>query len=133
MLYDRVKEEADKKGISLPSLATQAGIGKNAIYTWKPSKQYPNGVKPRIEALQKVADVLGVSVDYLLGNTDEMRPADNRSVEQKLSDEGMAIATYIDPNAELDEQAMDNIKNYIYEQTMLAKMRIDKERAENGK
>lgn len=100
MLFDRVKETADRQGLSLTQLATQAGIGKNAIYTWKPSKQYKNGVKPRTEALQAVADVLGVSVDYLLENTSESesltdthssQTTPSNNLDELLSEEGMAM------------------------------------------
>ncbi|HJF24252.1 MAG TPA: hypothetical protein K8V18_04590, partial [Proteus mirabilis] len=41
------------------------GLSENAIYKWKTQT-------PQSNALQAVADVLGVSVDYLLGNTDDM-------------------------------------------------------------
>ncbi|SPS04295.1 helix-turn-helix domain-containing protein [Latilactobacillus sakei] len=63
MLFERVKELAENKKISLLSLNEKAGLGKNAIYKWKTQN-------PSIENLQKVADVLGVSIDYLLGKTD---------------------------------------------------------------
>ncbi len=42
-------------------------MGTNVIYGWKTKK-------PDYDNLRAVADVLGVSVDYLLGNTDEMHP-----------------------------------------------------------
>ena len=47
-----------------------AHLGKNTIYSWKTKEPSHNN-------LQAVADVLGVSVDYLLGNTDKMNPAPN--------------------------------------------------------
>ncbi|MBJ7621111.1 helix-turn-helix domain-containing protein [Weissella confusa] len=71
-LFERVKETAKSKGFALAELARRAGIGEKSIYTWKPTKQFPDGIEPKRETLEKVADVLGVSVDYLLGNTDEM-------------------------------------------------------------
>lgn len=86
MLFDRIKEQANNKGISLTELAIKANIGKNAIYTWKPSKRYPNGVKPRTEALQSVADILGVSVDYLLGNTDKLHESKNTPTDTDLEE-----------------------------------------------
>ncbi|MBJ7620030.1 helix-turn-helix transcriptional regulator [Weissella confusa] len=76
-LFERVKDIAKSKGFTLTELARRAGIGEKSIYTWKPTKQFPDGIEPKRETLEKVADVLGVSVDYLLGNTDEMHPAPN--------------------------------------------------------
>lgn len=67
-LFDNVKLLASKQGYSLLALNDKAGLGKNAIYKWK--KQQPS-----IENLTKVANVLHVSVDYLLGKTDD--PATN--------------------------------------------------------
>ena len=65
-LFERVKKISKQKGYSsLKSLAEDAGLGVNAVYQWKSQT-------PRTDNLQAVADVLGVSVDYLLGNTDDM-------------------------------------------------------------
>ena len=64
--FERIKEISKKKGYSsLRVLSENSGLGPNAIYQWRDKT-------PRIDSLQAVADVLGVSVDYLLGNTDEM-------------------------------------------------------------
>jgi transcriptional regulator with XRE-family HTH domain len=69
-LFDRVKEISKQKGYTLAELAERAGIGEKSMYTWKPSANFPYGVTPKRATLEKVADALGVSVDYLLGNTD---------------------------------------------------------------
>ena len=64
--FERIKNISKKKGYSsLRVLSETAGLGPNAIYQWRDKT-------PRTDNLQAVADVLGVSVDYLLGNTDEM-------------------------------------------------------------
>ena len=54
-----------------------AHLGKNTIYSWKTKEPSHNNV-------QAVADVLGVSVDYLLGNTDEMHS--NKKDDKKIAD-----------------------------------------------
>lgn len=91
-LFDRIKKIAKSKGYSLSEVSRQSGIGEKSIYTWKPSKTYPDGIIPKHDTLQKVADVLGVSVDYLLGNTDEKKPTDEPvDLDKVLSDEGMAM------------------------------------------
>lgn len=68
-LFERVKKVSKDKGFSLAEVARKAGIGEKSIYTWKPSKTYPNGVTPSHDVLEKVANVLGISVDTLLGDT----------------------------------------------------------------
>ena len=80
-LFDNVKLLASKQGYSLLALNDKAGLGKNAIYKWK--KQQPS-----IENLTKVANVLHVSVDYLLGKTDDPEPSKkNKPTEVDLDDD----------------------------------------------
>lgn len=64
-IYDRIKEISNKKGVSIDYVNDKAGLSNKAIYGWKKST-------PKADNLQKVADVLHVSTDYLLGRTDEM-------------------------------------------------------------
>jgi transcriptional regulator with XRE-family HTH domain len=65
--FELIKELAKKQGLSLAQLNDKAGLGKNSIYHWRTKT-------PSTDSLQKVADVLHVSVDYLLGNTDDPSP-----------------------------------------------------------
>lgn len=91
-LFDNVKNTAERRGYTLAELARRADIGEKSIYSWKPTSKFPNGVTPRRKTLDKIADVLGVSVDYLLGNTDEKKPTDEPvDLDKALSDEGMAM------------------------------------------
>ena len=83
-LFERTKDTAKLRGISLQQTAEMAGLSKNALYNWKTKE-------PSAVSLKAVADVLGVSVDYLLGNTDEMHsnktddmPVDLEEVLAKL-------------------------------------------------
>lgn len=61
--FDRVKELADKKKISIVELEEKVGFSKNSMYSWKKNK-------PSAEKLEAVADYFNVSTDYLLGRTD---------------------------------------------------------------
>ena len=79
-LFERVKEISKKHGFSsLRVLSEQAGLSPNVVYGWKTKE-------PSAKSLQAVADVLDVSVDYLLGNTDDMhanKKADTSSGDLK--------------------------------------------------
>lgn len=78
-LFERTKEISKKRGMSLQDAAKSAGIGINSIYQWK--KQTPS-----VDRIKLVADVLNVSVDYLLGNTNDMhanKKADTSSDDLK--------------------------------------------------
>ena len=74
-LFERIKKVSAERGFALTEVARRADIGEKSIYAWKPSKNYPDGITPRRETLEKVADVLHVSPDYLLGNTNNPNPA----------------------------------------------------------
>lgn len=78
-VYDRIKEQSSKRGLTLQQLAEQAGLGINSIYRWRK-------LNPKMDSLQAVADVLNVSVDYLLGNTDTpQRLSDSKKEAPDLS------------------------------------------------
>lgn len=69
-LYERVSELAKKQGLSVFDLADRLNLSRNSIYSWKKSS-------PKAETLQKVADYFDVSVDYLLGRTENPNPVRN--------------------------------------------------------
>lgn len=69
-LFDRVKEISSDHGMSLQETAKKAGLGINSIYGWK-TKQ------PSTDRVKAVAEVLNVSVDYLLGNEQDYDSALN--------------------------------------------------------
>ncbi|QIE79818.1 helix-turn-helix domain-containing protein [Weissella confusa] len=75
--FERIKEISKQRGLNLKKTSTEAGLSENAIYKWKTQT-------PQSNALQAVADVLGVSVDYLLGNTDDMHS--NKKDDKKVAD-----------------------------------------------
>ena len=75
-LVDRIKTIAQKHNLNLKETAIKAGIGENSIYRWKSQS-------PTTESLTKVAKVLGVSTDYLLGN-DSDRKQDGLSVDEAV-------------------------------------------------
>lgn len=75
---------------SIAGLERHLGISNGTINKW--GRAVPNGSN-----LQKVSDYFNVSTDYLLGNTDEMRPAkknpeemDSVDLDKALSEHGVA-------------------------------------------
>ncbi|MDT6953534.1 helix-turn-helix domain-containing protein [Companilactobacillus alimentarius] len=84
-VFERTKNMAKKRGISLQETAAKAGLGLNSIYGWKKKE-------PSIGRLAKVADVLHVSVDYLLGKTDDPEPAQkNKPTEVDINDDDVIM------------------------------------------
>lgn len=64
-MIDRILEVCQEKGIKQAQLAEQANISSGNISDWKAGR-----AKPSTEVVCRIADVLDVSVDYLLGRTD---------------------------------------------------------------
>ena len=63
-VFEKIQSLAKKKGIAMSKLALTLGFSENLFYRWKTSD-------PKAIDLEKVADYFDVSVDYLLGRTDD--------------------------------------------------------------
>lgn len=109
-LISRTKDIAKLRGLSLDDVALKAGLSAKSIYNWGRNS-------PKSENLQKVADVLNVSTDYLLGRTDDMNPtsSDNLTPAQK------EVAYFIDPSATKED--IEQIKQLV-EIAKLSKRRL---------
>lgn len=67
--YEKIKELADNRGISLMKLEEDLGYSRNTLYKLKSQK-------PNAERISEIADYFNVSTDYLLGRTDNPAIAD---------------------------------------------------------
>lgn len=63
-LYEQIRDIAKSKGYSVNKLEKELGFARSSINKF-------NKNKPSVEKLQQIADLLEVSLDYLLSNTDE--------------------------------------------------------------
>lgn len=76
---DRIKDISRSRGLSLQLLADKAGLGINTIYSWDKKT-------PSTSSLQSVADVLGVTTSYLLGENSTPNP-NKLDLKDALDDE----------------------------------------------
>ena len=68
----RLKQLRERRRIKRYVLSELCGLHRDAV------RRYETGeAKPTVEALESIADELGVSVDYLLGRTDDPMTADD--------------------------------------------------------
>lgn len=65
-MYEIFKKLLDERGVTAYQVAKATGISTGSLSDWKNGRS-----SPKAEKLQKIADYFGVSVDYLLGNSDE--------------------------------------------------------------
>lgn len=75
----RIKSIAKKKGVSIMKLQEDCGLGKNAINQLANSQ---DGMKSK--SLNSIANYLNVSVDYLLGNSNEQKELKGLNSIEKL-------------------------------------------------
>lgn len=66
MLGDQIKNLRIAKKINQVELAKKLGITKQSVSNWE-----NENIMPSIEMLIKIADLFGVTTDYLLGLSDE--------------------------------------------------------------
>ena len=104
-LLSRTKNLAKERGMSLTETAIRAGLAEKSIYSWDRSN-------PKSENLKKVADVLNVSVDYLLGNTDEKKPSSDSADKGVDIDDDTVILRFdgIEIDDEYRQYIIDDIK-----------------------
>lgn len=104
--FEKIKELADKKGISINRLEEQLGFSRNTIYNMKTKK-------PNAERVAAIADYFNVSTDYLLGRTDNPRIAkdDNNSVTIDLKKD--AEETFFFDGHELNDEDIDLITSIL--------------------
>ena len=87
-LYENVKEAAKRKGYSINRLEQELGFARSYIAKFKT-------ITPSADKIQRIADFLGVSTEYLLPGT-EKEPAG-----YYLNDETAQVAQEIFENKEL--------------------------------
>lgn len=79
--FERIKELAKKQGLSLNQLEEKLGYSKNTLYSLKRQKV-------STDRLQEIADFFQVSLDYLLGRTNNPKIADG---QEKFYFEGQEV------------------------------------------
>ncbi|MFC2627560.1 MAG: helix-turn-helix domain-containing protein [Streptococcus mutans] len=107
--FEKVRELARKKGLSLNQVEEKLGYSKNTLYSLKRQKVSS-------ERLQEIADYFNVSTDYLLGRTDNPAIANTKEqffFEGKEVDVEELASTAMrfngKPLTEEDKKAIQNI------------------------
>lgn len=105
--FDRIKELANNRGISISKLEEKLELSKNAIYAIKRNQ-------PSAERLQLIADYFNVSTDYLLGRTDNPKIASDEATGYTTEDlRKMAKNAKTFDGKPLTDEDVDAITNII--------------------
>lgn len=90
---DKIKELLEKKGLKQKDLTDFLGLSKNAFTNWNNGNN-----NSYIKHLPKIAEFLGVSVDYLVGN------------EEQSDNEKLSFALY--GTSDVDEEVLEDVRKY---------------------
>ena len=90
MFYERFCRICTEKGVKPTRVVTDLKLSSGNMTNWK------RGRKPKTDIAMKIADYLGVSVDYLLGN-------DSKDNSSELSDDDIKYALWGDIDNVTDE------------------------------
>lgn len=100
--YEKIKELADKRGISLTKLEEDLGYSRNTLYKLKSQK-------PNAERIAEIADYFNVSTDYLLGRTDNPKITTGGDASAPLDLRDIAAQSMLFDGKPLTEEDIDFI------------------------
>ena len=100
--YEKIKELADKRRISLTKLEEDLGYSRNTLYKLKSQK-------PNAERISEIADYFNVSTDYLLGRTDNPKITTGGDASAPLDLRDIAAQSMLFDGKPLTEEDIDFI------------------------
>lgn len=101
MFWDTFIDLCAKNGKKPNPVAKELGFGSSAVTHWK------KGTAPSDISLKKIADYFGVSVDYLLGKTEQKE----KPSPEGESEEAMKVALF-GGDTEVTDEMWREVLNY---------------------
>ncbi|MDU4860765.1 MAG: helix-turn-helix transcriptional regulator [Terrisporobacter othiniensis] len=102
MFATRLRIERESLGLKQKEMADKLNIPANTYNGYETGKRSPS-----LEVTKEIADFLEVSVDYLLGRTDE------RKSKKEINNATTIAAHRLGDVEQLPDDAIDEINNYI--------------------
>lgn len=104
----RIAYVLDRRGISRNKMQTDLGLSSATVYTWE-----KRGTTPKAETLQKIAEYLGVSQEYLLTGEESKRIITGSNIVGEISGtaaigEGSSIS--IAPASDISEDEKELLR-----------------------
>lgn len=101
-VFERIKKTSRQRGISLNELGKKIGLSQNSIYHWKHAT-------PSADNVQKVADVLDVTTDYLLGRDGSLQNEKQKTAD--LDDDDVLFTYQGKPLSDEDKAIIKRLMN----------------------
>lgn len=105
-VFERVKKLAKSHSKTIKQVTFDLGYSENYFYSLKSGKQ------PSAEKLQEIADYFNVSVDYLLGRTDNKYLNANQEADDNILERALDSAMSYDGKG-ISDADRPIIKNFI--------------------
>ena len=88
MFGERLRQLRQQQNLSQEELAGRVGVHNNSVSKWE------NGVIPNMKRIIALAQILGMTATYLLGETDDPKPlAGNTSASEAVSSDDITPYT----------------------------------------
>ena len=108
MFSKRLKFALQEKGFSQVQLATELGLSSQAINRW-----CQNLTQPDNETIVKIAKILNVSTDFLLGNDTDYSKQDNVLKEKMALKNVLVEAGYMKENEDLSKEELERLMKFV--------------------
>lgn len=103
-IYERIRELASEKGMSIRELENSLGFSNGLLRSWNKSTNSAS--------LEKVANYFNVSTDYLLGRTDNKYMNENQEIDDNILERALDSAMSYDGKG-ISDADRPIIKNFI--------------------
>ena len=103
----RIKALREKTGLTQAELGKKVNKGESTVRMWELSKSEPDN-----ETLKLLADLFGVSTDYLLGREEKSSPVEQESLRIPEALKPYQVA-FFDGLDGLSEESLQDILKYI--------------------
>ena len=104
MFQIRLKELREKAGYSQQSFADAIGVKQSTVGNWEAGAR-----EPKLEVMQKLADLFDVSVDYLIGRDNTPKPRKEAEQKKEISDEDIKFALF---GGDVTDEAYEDVKRF---------------------
>lgn len=106
----RVKQLREERGLSQKALSTIMGVGQSTVAGWESTNKMP-----AYRVILKLADYFNVSLDYLLGRSDDPSPPKMSKEEMEYWEERANKEAKPVSNEEFHEMLSPEMKRAIIE------------------
>lgn len=101
-MYERFSKVLQEKGLTAYKVSKETGVSQGSLSDWKYGRS-----KPKNESMKKIADYLGVSVDWLNGNSNDRY----ETAKTKITDDDIKFALF-GGEKEITDEMYEEVKSF---------------------